>query len=145
MKPAVPRRRATSSMYGLRPRFSWTTRTPGSLPPPGGAHQVAFDAAVALRRGNGHVFGLDAVVVFGNLLGPGVVGTQALEDRRGGEAADGEFLRAIQKVAALDVAMDIEIEEVEQLLREVRRFFALHGGDSFSGQRISHPVAGAVR
>jgi len=31
MKFAVPRRRATSSTYGLRPRFSCTTRTAGTL------------------------------------------------------------------------------------------------------------------
>ena len=28
---AVPSRRATSSMYGFSPRFSWTTSTPGSF------------------------------------------------------------------------------------------------------------------
>src|SRR5499427_186133 len=31
MKSATACRRATSSMYALRPRFSWTTRTEGSL------------------------------------------------------------------------------------------------------------------
>ena len=93
----------------------------------GWTNQIAFDAAVALRRRNRHIFGFDAVVVFGNLLGPRVVRTQALEDRRNGEPARGEFLGAIQKVTAHDVAMDVAIEQVEQLLREVRRFLAFHG------------------
>ncbi|MNC99521.1 hypothetical protein D3C83_178430 [compost metagenome] len=31
MKFARAKRRATSSMWGFRPRFSWTTRTPGNF------------------------------------------------------------------------------------------------------------------
>ena len=99
----------------------------GLLSTAGRARQVAFDAAIAIRRLDGYIFGLNAAVVFGNLLGPGVVGTQALKDRGDGEAAGGEFLGAIHEVAASNVAVNVEVEKIEQLLREVGRFLAFHG------------------
>ena len=79
-----------------------------------------------LRRGHGRRLGLDALVVLGDLLRPGVVGAEALPDRRGGQAADGELLRAIQEFAAVDVAVDILVEQVEQLLRVIGRFLSFH-------------------
>ena len=54
-------RRATSSMYGLSPRFSWITSTVGNGPAPARLHQVAAHrAGGAARRRIGHVARLDA-------------------------------------------------------------------------------------
>ena len=81
---------------------------------------------VALGRGDGDVLGLDAAVVFGHLLRPGVIGTEALPDRGSGQAADGEFLRAIQECAAVDIAVHVAVKKVQQLLRKIGRFLSFH-------------------
>ena len=87
-------------MYGFRPRFSWITSTAGNLP--------------------------RALAVLGDLLRPGIIGRQALQDRDGGQPADRELRGAVQKGAAVDLAVLVLVEDVEQLLRVVRRLFALH-------------------
>ena len=79
-----------------------------------------------LRRRHGDVFGLDAAVVFGNLLGPGVIGAQAFPELVAVTPARGEFLRAVEKAAAVDIAVDIEIEEIQQLLRVIGGFLSFH-------------------
>jgi len=66
------------------------------------------------------------MVVFRNLSCPGVIGAESLENSRYGEAANRELFRAFQEIAAGEVAMDVKVEEVEQLLREIGRFFPLH-------------------
>jgi hypothetical protein len=53
MKFATARRRATSSMYGFNPRFSWTTSTPGSLPPLAG--RARYPLMLPLPCGDGTV------------------------------------------------------------------------------------------
>ncbi len=65
-------RRAMSSMCGFRPRFSWTTRMPGSFPV--GARrtdQIAPQLSLTLRRGELDGAGLEALVVLRDLLGRG--------------------------------------------------------------------------
>ena len=84
----------------------------------------------------------------GTCCGPGVIGAQALPDGGGGDAADGEFLGAVQEVAAVDVAVDVPVEQVEQFLREVRGFFAFHllpvpsQWFELLGRRIARPHRG---
>jgi len=92
-------------------------REPGRVRRP---HQVALDAAIALRRRHRGGFGLDPLVVRRNLDRPGVIRPQHLEERGGGQPADGEFLRAMQKPAAADRAMHVAVEQVQQPLREIR-------------------------
>ncbi len=89
-------------------------------------NQISFDAAVAFRRRHGDVLGLDAAVVLGNLLRPGVIGTQALPDPHGRHAANREFLRAFQEIAALDFAVHIAVKQIQQLLRILARLPSLH-------------------
>jgi hypothetical protein len=45
-------------------------------------------------------------------------------------------LGAIQKGSAIDIAMDVLVKEIEQLLRVVGRLFSFHevGGRSFQGE-----------
>ncbi len=83
---------------------------------------------VPLPFGDGTVaiLGLDALVVFGDLLRPGVVGAQALPNGGGGHAADGELLGAIQEIAPGDIAVDVAVEEVQQFLRVIGCFLAFH-------------------
>ena len=80
--------------------------------------------AVALRRRHVDPFRDDAGVVGRHLDRPGVVGPQHLEERARADAADGEFLRAVKEGASAHAAMHIEVEKIEQLLREVGCFLA---------------------
>ena len=84
-----------------------------------GAHEIALDRPVSLRRRYSRVFGADALVVFRHLLGPGVIGLQHLEDGGGGQPADGELSRPVQKRATIDAAMDVLVKQIQQLLRKV--------------------------
>jgi hypothetical protein len=66
-------------------------------------------------------------VVFLDLLRPCVVRLQALVERQRRHAADGVLLGAVEKVTARDLAMLVLVEEIQQLLRVVRRFLSFHG------------------
>ena len=101
-----------SSMCGLRPRFSWMTRTVGR-PRVGVAgaagrrrarrpHEVAAAGAVALRRRELDRGRRDARVGLRDLLGGGEVRAQRFEQRRGGDAAGGEPRRAVEEAAPID-------------------------------------------
>src|ERR1035441_10994582 len=75
MKFDVPKRRATSSMYGFSPRFSCTTSTPGSfpvafagrtryplmLPLPSGDGTVAYSVLIRLSRSEEHTSELQSL------------------------------------------------------------------------------------
>ncbi len=96
----------------------------------GRLHEQAFDAARTLRGRHGDDLGLDALVVLRHLLRPRVVRPQHFKQGRGRHAADGKLLRALQKIAALNLAVDILVEQVEQFLRKVAGFHPFH--DRFS-------------
>ena len=85
-----------------------------------------LDRAVALRRLHRHHLGLDPRVVFRDLLGQGVVRLHFRENRRGGQAADGELAGPLQKRPPVDVAVLVLVKEVQQLLRVVRGFLSFH-------------------
>ena len=70
---------------------------------------------------------LNALVVLGNLLRPGVVRLQAFEEPGDRHSADGELAGAVEERAAIDVAVHVEVEEIEQLLRKVRGLPSFHG------------------
>src|SRR5262249_55752750 len=70
---------------------------------------------------------LDLRVVGLDLLRPRVVGPEAFEQRERRHAADGEFLRALEKIATRDLAVLILMEKVEQLLGIIRRSLSVHG------------------
>jgi hypothetical protein len=72
------------------------------------------------------VFRLDAFVVRRNLYGPSIIRSGHLEKCCRGHTADGKFLRTIQKLAAVDPAMRVSVEQVQELLREIRCFLSFH-------------------
>src|SRR5438445_7881086 len=76
----------------------------------GGTNQVSAYAPIALWRRYGLVPGLDAAVVFGDLLRPGVTGAQALPYRRCRHAAGRELFRSIQEFTASDIAVNVTVE-----------------------------------
>jgi hypothetical protein len=84
----------------------------GQLPTLGRAREVTFDRAVPGGRLHGLVAHLEALVVGRHLLRPGVVGPQALEDGRDGQAADRELAGAVEEGAAVDVAVLVLVKEV---------------------------------
>jgi hypothetical protein len=111
MKPSVPNRRATSSIQAAvlmhhqdaRQLSTGARRT----------HQVPAYRSIALRRLNGGRLGLDPLVVFGDLLSPGVVWPETLKDGHRGKTADREFLSALQESAAVDVAVNVAVQQVQ--------------------------------
>src|ERR1019366_8494652 len=92
----------------------------------GGTNVIAANAAVAIRRRHGDVLGLEPLVVGRDLLRERVVGPEALPKSQGGYAADRELLRAIEECTAVDLAVNVTVEQVQQLLRIIRRFFSFH-------------------
>jgi hypothetical protein len=84
----------------------------GQLPAFSRAREVTFDRAVPGRGWHDLVAHLDALVVGRHLLRPRVVGAQALEDGRDGQAADRESAGAVEESAAVDVAVLVFVEEV---------------------------------
>jgi hypothetical protein len=76
-------------------------------------HEVALDRAVALRRGHLDVFGANPFVVFCDLLAHCVIRRQCVDDHAGREAADGKLLRAAEEGAAIDLAVDVFVVELD--------------------------------
>src|SRR6185503_652759 len=74
----------------------------------------------------GLVRGRDPRIILRHLLGPRVVGPETFPDRRDGQPADRELRGAIEKVATGDVAVLVLVEQVEELLRILRRLLPLH-------------------
>jgi len=93
-----------------------------------GAGEQPADRAVAARRLHGDPLGPDARVVGGDLLRPRVVRPQRLEQHRRRHAADGEGFRAVEERPAVDVAVLVEVEQIEQFLRKLGGLPAFHGG-----------------
>jgi hypothetical protein len=92
----------------------------------GRPRQIAADASVPLRRRDDDSLRPDPPVVGLNLDRPGVVGFEHLKKRRGRGACGRECLRPFQEGAAAHATIDIEVEEIEKLLRKVRRFLPFH-------------------
>jgi hypothetical protein len=57
---------------------------------------------------------------------PSIIRLEHLKERSRGHTTDGKFLCTIQKLAAADPAMHVSVEQVQELLREIRSFFAFH-------------------
>ncbi len=93
----------------------------------GGAGEKAAHLAAAVGRGIFEVFGEHAVVLLGHLGGEGVLRAQHLEQGGGGQAADGELGGPVDEAAAVDLAVDVVVVEVEQFLVEILRGAAGHG------------------
>jgi hypothetical protein len=97
----------------------------------GRPRKIAAHVSRALRRGIGQIFGLDARVIFGDLLRKGIVGPQALQHRGGCEAAYREFCGAIQKITAADHAVNVTIKQLENFWREIAGLFPFHSSYSY--------------
>ena len=89
--------------------------------------EIAFDFTIPLGRGHGFRRRADARVVGLDLDRPGVVRLQHLEQRRGARPADGELLGACEERAPAHAAVHVDVEQVQQFLREVRRLLSAHG------------------
>ncbi len=64
---------------------------------------------------------------FGDLLRPRVIGPQRFEEPGHRQPADRELRRAVEERAPIDVAVHVQMEKVEKLLRKVGRLLSLHG------------------
>ena len=62
-----------------------------------------------------------------HLLRQREIGPQAFEHRRRRETADRIFGRAVEELPAIDDAMHITVEQLQDVRRIVARFPALHG------------------
>ena len=96
--------------------------------PARGPDEIALDLAVALGRGIRDGLALDARVVLVYLLRQRVVRREHIEQGGGGEAAYGELGRLVEKLPALDDAVHVLIEQIQQFLVEITRLSALHDG-----------------
>src|SRR5579862_10032113 len=76
--------------------------------------EIALDVPVPVRRGNGLIARPDALVVLAHLLPQGVVGHQRLDERRSGQAAGGETLRALEKGTTIDLAMNKLVVQLDR-------------------------------
>ena len=90
------------------------------------ADQVAADASIALRRRHGRRFSLDPAVVFLDLGRPRIIRPEHLEQRGRRYPADGKFLRAVEKLAAINAAVHVPVKQIQELLGEIGRFLSLH-------------------
>src|SRR4029079_4164712 len=98
--------------------------------------EVRLDAAVALRRRNRDVTRLDPLVGLRDLLGEGVVGHQHVGDGAGREAGDGQLADAVEKLAAFDFTMNVEVIEFDGFLWQLgARLF--HGPAPFGAEDIT--------
>jgi hypothetical protein len=95
-----------------------------------------LDLAVALRRVDLDRLRRDPLVVLGHDLGLGEPRVEHVEQHRRRDAADGELAGALEEAAAIDVAVNILVEQIQQLLIEVARLHALHGAPPVA-RRIS--------
>jgi hypothetical protein len=93
---------------------------PGKLAGAAGrSHQVATHLPLALGRLVLDSARLEAAIVARDLLGLGEARAQRLEEHRGGHSADRELGRLLEETAAIDVAVHVLVEEVEELLIEI--------------------------
>ena len=118
-----------SSMCGLRPRFSWTTRIAGQLA--GRVAPAAPGSRASCRSPAATRYSTYSVLIrlssFGDLLRLGELRAQRVEQhRRRSSPPTANFAGAIEKAAAVDVAVHVLIEEIEQLLIEILRGLAFH-------------------
>ena len=94
----------------------------------GGPDQVATHLPLAPGRRVLDHAGLEALVVLRDLLGLGEARAERIEEHRGGHAADGVLGRALEEAAAVDVAVHVLVEEVQEFLVEIGRGLAIHVG-----------------
>ena len=91
-----------------------------------GTREIAARLAGPLRRIELEVFGLQPLVVLRHDLRLGEPGVQGIEQHGGGHAADRELRGAIEKAAAVDVAVHVGVEQDQQVLVEVFCGLAFH-------------------
>ena len=58
---------------------------------------------------------LDAPIVFGHLLRPGVLRAERVENGRGGDTTNGALRRPVQELAWSQPAVHISVEEAKQI------------------------------
>jgi hypothetical protein len=93
---------------------------------PGGPDEVPPHGARPGWRGVLDVFGREAGVVLRNLLGLGEPGVQGIEQHGGGDTTHGEPGRAVDEPATIEGAVDVGVEQDQQLGVEVLGFLEVH-------------------
>jgi hypothetical protein len=100
-----------------------------------GTNEIPSDASVALWRRYGRIFRLDLLVVLGDLLCQSVIRPETFPDGHRRQAAYGILLCGIQEFTAAELAVNVTIKYVQQLLRKIGRFFLFNikgcGGGCF--------------
>ncbi len=84
-----------------------------------GARQIAADAAVPRWRWHRDPLDVQSRVLRTHLLAPGEIGTQGREQPCGRDAGFGKTLGPIQEAAAVEAAVDIGIEQDQELRVEI--------------------------
>ena len=130
-------------MCGFSPRFSWMTSTPGSLPfAVRRTGKVGAHRAVPGGRGDLDPLGDDARVVGSQDQRVDEVGGELVEQHRGGDAADRELRGPLEELPAIDVAVDVGIEQRQQLLvvvvRGLARFVVIDAPPGAEHTRRAH-------
>ena len=97
-----------------------------ALAPARGTNEIALDFSVPLWGGVFNGLALDARVVLLDLFRQGVIGREHIQQSGGGESPHGELGRLVEKLPALDDAVHVLIEQIQQFLIEITRFFTLH-------------------
>ena len=116
-----------SSMCGFSPRFSWATRivarSARRLARRFGRRrrvdQVPACLPVAVRRRELELLRLETRIVRWHLLGLGEPRGERLEKAGGGQAAHRELGGALQEAAPVDHVVNVLVEELQHLRREV--------------------------
>src|SRR5438105_1555360 len=108
-------RLAMSSMWGLSPRFSWTTRTRQPARPLPGKRQVAAHRPRSVGRVVFHMARREPLIMLGSLVGLGETRVQRIEEHGGRHAARGESGRPLEESPAIDQAVNVLIEEPQHL------------------------------
>ena len=116
-----------SSMWGLSPPVLVDDEHFRQLPRGlGGPDEVAPHGARTRRRGVLDELGRETRVVLRNLLGLGEAGVQGVEQHGGGDAAHGELGRALDEAATIEGAVDVRVEQDQQLGLKVLGSLRIH-------------------
>ena len=139
-----------SSMCGLRPRFSWTTSTPGSLPvavgraAPDSRASCRSPAATGTRRtrSSSRASSLATCCASANF------GLSCVEQHRGGHAADGVLGGLVEEAAPVERAVHVRVEQDEHFGIEIGGGLAFHGrpprGHEHTGRAVRKTIRRAL-
>jgi hypothetical protein len=86
------------------------------------------------------ILGLDSAVVFGDLLRPGILGRRLSNIAVAVKPPTANFSRR-PEFAAADIAVNVTVKEVQQVLWKILRFHPFHAAWPFPAQRYTSSLA----